>query len=372
MRDLGAGHFRAGPVGAAEAADAVGAVGAVDAVGAGGSGAGRSGARRFRTALAHAVLTTLLALSLVGGAAGWASASGEAVAGGPPPGTAAWRADDSFGGRLPDPVTASPAEVAAFFAGLSGPQRHRLVAAHPGVVGNLDGVPVALRYEANAAAGPHVLAYDPRGRGLVARVVGDLDTATHVAVVVPGSDIDLASSARLTRWATDLREAAGEDTAVIAWAGYTTPHGIGADLATGRLAEAGAKRLTRFTEGLDAAGLPAPALFCHSYGSVVCGLAASRTDARDLVVMGSPGMRAENVAALRTGAHVWAAESPHDWITHVPHTEFLGLGHGPDPTSPGFGATVLPATDVPAHDAYFTPGTSTLTAFGAIAEGALR
>ncbi|EFL00434.1 LOW QUALITY PROTEIN: secreted protein, partial [Streptomyces sp. SPB78] len=234
-----------------------------------------------------------------------------------------------------------------------------------------DGVLVAVRGQRGGRSARAVL-YDPRGRGLVARVVGDLDTATHVAVVVPGSDIDLASSARLTRWATDLREAAGEDTAVIAWAGYTTPDGIGVDLATGRLAEAGAKRLTRFTEGLDAAGLPAPALFCHSYGSVVCGLAASRTDARDLVVMGSPGMRADDVAALRTGARVWAAESPHDWITHVPHTEFLGLGHGPDPTSPGFGATVLPATDVPAHDAYFTPGTSTLTAFGAIAGGELR
>ncbi|WP_431039152.1 alpha/beta hydrolase [Streptomyces sp. P6-2-1] len=313
-----------------------------------------------------------MALSLVGGAAGWASASSEAVPGGPPPGTAAWLADDSLGRPLPDPATASPAEVAAFFAGLSGPERHRLVAAHPTVVGNLDGAPVALRYEANAAAGPHVLAYDPRGRGLIAQVAGDLDTATHVAVVVPGSDIDVSTFGRLNRWATDLREAAGEDTAVIAWAGYTTPSGIGIDLATGRLAEAGAKRLTRFTEGLDAVGLPDPALFCHSYGSVVCGLAASRTDARDLAVMGSPGMRAADVAALRTGARVWAAESPHDWITHIPHVEFLGAGHGPDPTSPGFGARVLPATDVPAHDAYFTPGTSTLTAFGAIARGELR
>ncbi|MGQ4422030.1 alpha/beta hydrolase, partial [Streptomyces violaceoruber] len=166
-----------------------------------------------------------------------------------------------------------------------------------------------------------------------------------------------------------LQAAAGDDTAVIAWAGYTTPSGIGPDLATGRLAEAGAERLARLTEGLDAAGLPDPSLFCHSYGSVVCGLAADDTDARDIVVMGSPGMRADDVGALGTDAHVWAAKSPDDWIDRVPNVEFLGLGHGADPTSPGFGATVLPADDVPAYDEYFAPGTSTLAAFAAIADG---
>ncbi|MEV7289171.1 alpha/beta hydrolase [Streptomyces sp. NPDC093252] len=323
--------------------------------------------RRFRRTLTIAALTALL----VGTTAGWASAGGVDAPGGAPPGTAAWRADDSLGRDLPDPAAATPAEVAAFFAGLTGAERRRLVEEHPGVVGNLDGVPVPLRYEANSAAGEQVLAYDPRGRGLIARVVGDLESATRVAVIVPGADIDLATSGRTERWAEDLRAAAGDDTAVIAWAGYATPSGIGPDLATGRLAESGAERLTRLTEGLDAAGLPDPALFCHSYGSVVCGLAASGTDASDIVVMGSPGMRADDVTALGTDARVWAAVSEHDWIRRVPHVEILGLGHGADPTSAAFGATVLAADDVPAHDAYFTPGTSTLTAFAAIADGAL-
>ncbi|WP_399888224.1 alpha/beta hydrolase [Streptomyces sp. BBFR51] len=321
--------------------------------------------RRFRTLLTTAVLTTLL----VGGAAGGASASSESAPSGPLPGTAAWLADDTLGRELPDPATATPSEVAAFFAGLTGAQRQRLVEDHPTVVGNLDGAPVQLRYEANAPAGDHVLAYDPRGRGLIARVAGDLENADHVAVIVPGSDIDVSTFERTVQRAADLQDEAGDDTAVIAWAGYTTPSGIGLDLATGRLAEAGAERLTRFTEGLDAAGLPDPSLFCHSYGSVVCGLAAADTDASDIVVMGSPGMRADSVNALGTDAHVWAAKSPADWIDRVPNVEFLGLGHGADPTSPGFGARVLPADDVPAHDEYFTPGTSTLTAFAAIADG---
>lgn len=323
--------------------------------------------RRFMRLLTTAVLTTLL----VGSTAGWAPASGERVPGGPLPGTAAWLADDSLGKELPDPATATPAEVAAFFDGLTGAQRQRLVEDHPTVVGNLDGAPVNLRYQANASAGAQVLAYDPRGRGLIARVVGDLENAARVSVIVPGSDIDISTFDRTARWAADLQEEAGEDTAVIAWAGYTTPSGIGLDLATGRLAEAGAERLTRFTDGLDAAGLPDPALFCHSYGSVVCGLAASDTDVGDIVVMGSPGMRADDVTALDTDAHVWATKSPDDWVGRVPHVEVLGLGHGADPTSPDFGATVLPADDVPAHDAYFAPGTSTLTAFAAIADGGL-
>ncbi|WP_217164908.1 alpha/beta hydrolase [Streptomyces sp. AC512_CC834] len=323
--------------------------------------------RRFRTLLTTAVLTTLL----VGGTAGGASASSESAPSGPLPGTAAWLADDSLGRELPDPATATPSEVAAFFAGLTRAQGQRLVEDHPTVVGNLDGAPVKLRYEANAPAGDQVLAYDARGRGLIAQVVGDLESAAHVSVVVPGSDIDISRFDRTAERAADLQEEAGDDTAVIAWAGYTTPSGIGLDLATGRLAEAGAERLVRFTEGLDAAGLPDPALFCHSYGSVVCGLAAAGTDASDIVVMGSPGMRADSVTALGTDAHVWAAKSPADWIDRVPNVEFLGLGHGADPTSPGFGASVLPADDVPAHDEYFTPGTSTLTAFAAIADGGL-
>ncbi|MGW3935033.1 alpha/beta hydrolase [Streptomyces phaeochromogenes] len=323
--------------------------------------------RRFRKALTKAVLTALL----VGSTAGWASESSESALSGPLPGTAAWLADDSLGKDLPDPNTATPSEVAVLFADLTDSQQRRLVEDHPTVVGNLDGVPVSLRYEANAPAGDQILAYDPRDRGLIAQVVGDLEQATHVSVLVPGSDIDISTFDRTAQSAEDLQEESGDDTAVIAWAGYTTPSGIGPDLATGRLAETGAERLTRFADGLDAAGLPDPSLFCHSYGSVVCGLAAPDTDASDIVVMGSPGMRADDVTALGTDAHVWAAKSPDDWIDRVPNVEVLGLGHGADPTSPDFGATVLPADDVPAHDEYFTPGTSTLSAFAAISGGDL-
>ncbi|MET9951659.1 alpha/beta hydrolase [Streptomyces sp. NPDC006339] len=325
--------------------------------------------RRFTRTLVAAALTA----TTVAGTAGWAAGNSQRAVTGPPVGTAAWQADG-----LPDPGRMTPAQVRALFAGTTPSRRRDLAAAHPGVVGNLDGAPLALRYAANARtaggrfAGQQVLAYDPRGRGQVVLAYGDLARAEHVAVIVPGSDVDAGNLASLTRKATALRAATGDRTAVVAWAGYTTPVGVGLDAASGDLAEAGAERLVRFTEGLAAVGAPEPSLFCHSYGSVVCGLAAHRIKAKDLVAVASPGMRADDVAALNTTARVWAAKDPTDWIDRVPNVAFAGLGHGTDPTAPEFGARPVPAADAQGHDGYFTPGTASLRTFAAIATGAVR
>lgn len=83
-------------------------------------------------------------------------------------------------------------------------------------------------------------------------------------------------------------------------------------------------------------------------------------------------MRARTVAGLHTGARVWAARGPSDWISNVPNVEFAGLGHGADPTSAAFGARRIPAGDVSGHTGYFTPGTQSLKAFAAIATGETR
>ncbi|MEU3727174.1 alpha/beta hydrolase [Streptomyces sp. NPDC031705] len=346
--------------------------------------------RRF----GRTIVTAALAVAVVAGTAGWAVGDSRPAVTGPPPGSAAWRAGSVGGRPLPDPRAASPREVARFFAGLDGSARRELLRAHPLVVGNLEGAPLPLRYEANRTAvlatgearyaslagpGRQILAFDPRGRGLVAEVFGDLEEAAHVSVIVPGSDNDAAAhDARRTPhtgpagMARALRDAAGGSTAVVAWTGYTTPVGVGPDAAGGRLAEAGAARLARFTAGLDAVDAPDPVLFCHSYGSVVCGLAARHTDATDVVVLGSPGMRADRAAALGTRARVWAARGPSDWIADVPHVRFAGLGHGADPASPAFGARPVPASDVRGHTGYFAPGTRSLAAFAAIAKGEVR
>ncbi|UNO42256.1 alpha/beta hydrolase [Streptomyces sp. MST-110588] len=374
--------------------------------------------RRGKRTLAAAAL----AAAVVAGTGGWAAGTAQEAVTGPAPGAASWRADHSLGRPLPDPATAAPRDVARFFASLTGPQQRDLAARHPLTVGNLDGAPVALRYAANSRAieqeqrqqlaratdpadtaedhqearkradrcaallssGRHILAFDPRGRGQVAEVYGDLTAARRTAVVVPGSDIDLTSFDRTTDaygtpsgMARSLRaqmtaDAPGTPTAVIAWAGYTTPVGLGPDAATGRLAEAGAPRLARFLSGLAAVKAPAPAVLCHSYGSVVCGLAAPELDRGvlgDLVVFGSPGMRADSVTQLHTGARVWAARDASDWIARVPHVEFLGLGHGEDPTGPDFGARRVSADRAEGHTGYLAPGTDSLRSFAAIALG---
>ncbi|GAA3174437.1 MULTISPECIES: alpha/beta hydrolase [Streptomyces] len=377
----------------------------------------RAATRRGRRALITAALVALVA----GGTGGWAAGSAETAVTGPAPGAAAWRADHSLGVRLPDPATASPTEVARFFHGLTADQRRILVARHPLTVGNLDGAPVALRYEANSLAleaerdrqralatdpggtledhraarraagryaellapGRHILAFDPRGRGQIAEVHGDLTRAERTAVIVPGSDIDLTTFDRghdpygtPTGMARSLRtrmtaDAPGVRTAVIAWTGYTTPVGLGPDAATGRLAEAGAPRLVRLLSGLAAVGAPAPALLCHSYGSVVCGLAGpvlGRT-ARDLIIFGSPGVRRPSASAVDDHARVWAARDATDWIGDVPHVDVLGLGHGEDPTDPAFGARRVSAVRAEGHTGYLAPGTDSLRNFAAITLG---
>ncbi|MFJ8884178.1 alpha/beta hydrolase [Streptomyces sp. NPDC102402] len=346
--------------------------------------------RRFTRTLAAVALTA----AMVAGTAGWASGNTQRAVTGPPPGSASWRADGTLGRELPDPGRATPAEVGEFFRGLNAAERQELLERHPSVVGNLDGVPLELRYRANARAlrashdpryaslaapGRQIIAFDPRGRGQAAEVFGDLRTARHVSVVVPGSDIDAGTFDRRgdvygtpAGMARSLYAETGAGSAVIAWAGYTTPVGLGLDAATGALAEAGAKRLARFTAGLAADGLPAPSVFCHSYGSVVCGIAASGLGATDLVVLGSPGMRADDVAGLRTRARVWAAKDDTDWIDDVPHVRLAGLGHGADPADEAFGARRVPAEDAEGHTGYFAPGTDSLRAFAAIAEGASR
>lgn len=141
--------------------------------------------------MSRTLISVALAAVAVAGTAGWASGDAQEAVTGAPVGTGAW-----VGAGLPDPGRVGPVGIARFFAGLDPVKKRKLVREHPGVVGNLDGVPPELRYEANALVtegafgGARVLAYDPRGRGQVALVYGDLARAAHMAVVVPGSDVD--------------------------------------------------------------------------------------------------------------------------------------------------------------------------------------
>ncbi|WP_128433772.1 alpha/beta hydrolase [Streptomyces cyaneus] len=231
----------------------------------------------------------------------------------------------------------------------------------------------------------HFLSFDGRGAGLASEVFGDLAHADRIAVLVPGSDTSIdtydrfrdaarAVHDRLTRQAPH-----GTRTAVVAWLGYETPATVSTTVTTADRAEEAAPKLREFirqlralTDGTSntdgrsngsAGSKPRISLLCHSYGSVVCGRAASHLDVDDIALVGSPGTGADTAAALHTPARVWAARGSDDWVAEVPHIrlDLLGtvVGFGTDPISPSFGARVFAAGDG-GHSDYFRPGSTSL------------
>ncbi|MFJ8152795.1 alpha/beta hydrolase [Streptomyces sp. NPDC094468] len=330
-----------------------------------------------------------------------------------------WEHGRLHGLHLPDPE-ASPALLTRFFASLTAQERDRLAHRYPLAVGNMNGAPAALRYRANrialgqqravekkrmhdprlsaagqqdagrrmhryealTAKGRQILAFDPDGSGRVAEVFGNLGRAERISVVVPGVDTDLLTFQRTGRpytapvgmakalYSAERAASPSTRTAVIAWADYTAPDGLGVGAATGTAAALGAVRLNALLRALP--GDAPVSMFCHSYGSVVCGVAAEDMPDRvsDIAVAASPGMRAENAAHLGTEARVWAMRDATDWIQDVPYLEFGGLGHGADPVSPAFGARVLSARDAQGHAGYFEPGTDSLRNLADIGVGA--
>lgn len=319
----------------------------------GGAGRGRPGRLR------RGVLTTLVAASVAVPVAGAAR----------PPAVPA---------PVPAPVqplrAAGPAALADRYAASRAAVRdaERMAAAH----GHL-----RRAASLHAMAGPArtFLFFDGRDGGRAAEVFGDLSRAGRVAVLVPGVDTNLDRYGRLQAGASALHQelrarsaslasvASGQvlphrprtpsgtpaataagPAAVVAWLGYRTPGTFGVEQLTAGLAERAAPGLRRFVRELRAArpGVRA-VLVCHSYGSVVCARAAAEPGISDVVLYGSPGVGADHVSGLRTGAGVWAGRGAGDWISVVPHTRvrlpFAALGHGTDPVSPEFGARVFPA-----------------------------
>ncbi|MFI2199817.1 alpha/beta hydrolase [Streptomyces sp. NPDC020192] len=330
-----------------------------------------------------------------------------------------WEHGYLHGHRLPDPES-DPALLTRFFTSLTAEEQARLAHRYPLAVGNMNGAPVPLRYEANRIAleqarrvekkrmhdnrlsaaghqdagrrmhryeslltpGRQILAFDPEGSGRIAEVFGNLNQAQRISVVVPGVDTDLLTFQKTNRqytapvgmaqalYAAEHTASPTTRTAVIAWADYTSPDGLGVDAATGLRAAEGSLRLNALLDALP--GTAPVAVICHSYGSVVCGVAAHAMPRRvsDIAVAASPGMRVSRASHLRTGAQVWAMRDATDWIQDVPYLELGGLGHGADPVSSAFGARVLSARDAHGHAGYFQPGTDSLRNLADVGVGA--
>ncbi|MFI5910743.1 alpha/beta fold hydrolase [Dactylosporangium sp. NPDC051541] len=214
------------------------------------------------------------------------------------------------------------------------------------------------------------------GRAL--EIVGDLQSAETVVVLVPGVDTTAKNfdrglagvQRRAPAWQARQLHAAIEsrgahNVAVVAWLGYHPPHGVGLDAAREDLAAAGAAALREFVARLPGERI---VVVGHSYGSTVVGLAAHNLDRRvtDIVALGSPGMGVEKATDLHTPAHVWAGTAANDWTRRVPGLKIVGAGHGTHVYDPAFGATPIPVTGVDGHDGYFEPTSEALHAIAAL------
>lgn len=358
------------------------------------------------------------------------------------------------------PLPSNPADVARWWASLSWQEQVAVLDAFPGALGNLDGVPASIRDSANrvslttewqrltsksqtgfltpaeiqelrniartaqilAGREQHVdpitgepvtvqlYAFDPGafdGDGLMAISMGDLDTAQHTAVSVPGLGTSIQDAggggiANLydeSRWAT-LREnndpiAPNEDplsdsVAIVEWVGYDAPSApVGLDLldpakyldvagVTGMdAARAGAARLASDVEGLRAMRPDARThmtVWGNSYGSTTTAIAATEFDlaADDVVLTASPGSgTASSVHDFSTGReHTWVGTASTDLVGTLgsdgENQSFIDADGqlGIDPANEAFGATRFEAeqpdrgvvTNPGDHSHYDNPG----------------
>lgn len=172
---------------------------------------------------------------------------------------------------------------------------------------------------------------DPSAMIPAATAIGDPFKADHVSVTVPGvSGATRHSIAGMTREAADLRtealrvaEAAGMHTSVstIAWVGYQPPPTIvSRDTPIDDLAMTGAPKLTGFLRDIDSASSNpnhSIALFGHSYGSLLAGIAlkdGASSVVDNAVMYGSPGFEATSPAKLgMSDNNFFVMSAPDDW-----------------------------------------------------------
>ncbi|GAA3728774.1 alpha/beta hydrolase [Streptomyces tremellae] len=279
--------------------------------------------------------------------------------------SAAMRRDVAGDLRRAVPAGAGPAGVKGWWDGLSPELRAAYEEDCPELVGNLDGIPAAVRDRANranldalvdrlahrpddasrerlaglrrireqlAAGGhprPFLLGIGNEGNGRAIVAFGNPDTARNVAAYVPGLgtglDEDFADGdlkrARDTVLGVEKFE---KSVAAIAWLGYDAPQSAG--VAGIGAAEAGGSAYDRFMRGLVATNVhddPHLTAIGHSYGSRTVGAAARLPGgipgADDIVLVGSPGVGVDRAEDLGVGRdHVFVGAAENDLVTKVP------------------------------------------------------
>ncbi|MET9953112.1 alpha/beta hydrolase [Streptomyces sp. NPDC006339] len=271
------------------------------------------------------------------------------------------------------PKDGSPAARKAWWDALPEEQRREYLDIAPDLIGNLDGIPAAVRDEANRRYLPLLIAElertgggdaetklealrkiqatlarpsDPpmlllgigtegNGRAIVA--YGDPDTSRNVSAYVPGLGTKLDAGFvddTMVRAQDTAKGARSVDpsSAAIVWLGYDAPqHG---DVMLTGDAERGAPAYNRFMAGLSATNAhpdPHVTAIGHSYGSLTVGTAARQSGGipgvDDVILLGSPGVgvdRAEDLGVSKE--HVFVGAADNDPVTHLPSKTESAVG----------------------------------------------
>ncbi|MEU5825828.1 MULTISPECIES: alpha/beta hydrolase [Streptomyces] len=324
-----------------------------------------------------------------------------------------------------------PQRAADWWAGLTAEQRAFYAAAFPDEVGRIDGLPTAVRDQANRTvldralndyslregdlgyhdrdsyrslaalkdrldredAAPtykrlYLLGFDTSKDGRAIVAVGNPDTARHTAVQVPGTSNQLDNVDGQIRRASKLQDSAGDWTgsagarsvAVVSWLDYNAPEAnfdsvedleLNLGIATQGRAQDGAEDLRDFTHGLRAAHEGERShltVLSHSYGSTVVGAADSA----------GRGLDADDMVVVGSpGMVVDRADQLHIDPGHLyvgtakddwVSNTFGDTTLGADPKDPGFGAQRM-YVDTKEHGGYWNDGSASLENQGRIIAG---
>jgi hypothetical protein len=195
--------------------------------------------------------------------------------------------------------------------------------------------------------------------GRLAVVVGDLDTATNVGVVVPGITNRIDNFESTWDRARNIQDR-NPASATIAWLGYDTPEFADAVLTDN--AERGSAALHRFVDGLRRPPDSQVTVIAHSYGTLVTAFALQRgMRPEQVILMGSPGLGPDIDSAanlgLPDGYPIYAMRAPADFVS-------LSASHGSDPAElPGvirLDTDWSGREDVVGHPDYTRPHTQSL------------
>ncbi|WP_432884267.1 alpha/beta hydrolase [Kribbella sp. CA-245084] len=222
------------------------------------------------------------------------------------------------------------------------------------------------------------LKVDVDGQGRAVEVLGDVQHAKNVAVLVPGMGNSLDTfRGQSDRGGLIRQEAGPSETAVVVWLDYDSPHGL-VQAASKDAALEGGPRLAEFLnelDGLKADGAEVTAV-AHSYGTDVLGQALlDGGRAKRVVMTGSPGITKyvdEAADFVQPPTRLYVERAPGDYVAY---SEW----HGPDPAT--FPDAIRMATNDPIandeavsvhwHNEYYRPNSEALRNIGRVVRGDL-